>query len=220
MLFLGRNVFGLSKNSVIRPFGRDVRRIALALAAALFAAAPAGAGELDDMARQLGISELRAGVMLHDFETWQMIVPRPDTIDVGKFQNLNLEVLFNPPDADIVRWLGSPRIALTTNLNFVGKDSTASLSAVWHIPVGDTPLFFEPVFGGTVHNGYLKNAPEGRRNLGCRALFHLGFNVGADISDTMTAMVSLEHSSHLWMCGADTNDGINRLGLRVGWKLD
>ena len=206
-----------AKSSALR---HAMARTILVLLVLVSGLAPANADELSDMARQLGVSELRAGVMLHDFETWQAIVPRNETIDYSNWQNLNLEVLFNPPDADIVRWLGSPRIALTTDLNFAGKDSTASLSAVWHLPVFDSPLFVEPVLGGTIHNGYLRNAPIGRRNLGCRALFHLGFNVGAEITDKMTAMFSLEHSSHFWLCGSSTNDGINRMGFRVGWKLD
>lgn len=172
------------------------------------------------MARQYGVSELRAGAMLHDFETWTMLVPEPPTIDYGKWQNLNFEVLFNPPDSVVTDWLGKPRIAFTTNLNYVGKESTASLSAVWHIPIFDSPVFFEPVLGGTIHNGHLRDAPAGRRNLGSRYLFHLGFNIGIDVSDTMTAMFSLEHSSHLWLAGASTNDGLNRMGFRLGWKLD
>ncbi len=186
------------------------------------ATAPATADELLDMARQFGVSELRAGVMLHDVETsWtNPILANIDSLDPNKFQNLNLEILFRPPDLEWVRWLGSPRIGLEASLNFTGKESYARLSSVWHIPIFDTPFFYEPMLGGTVHNGILSNAPAGRRNLGCRFLFQYGFNFGANVSDTTTVMLTVEHSSHLWLCGVNTNDGINRAGIRVGFKLD
>lgn len=170
------------------------------------------------MARNLGISELRAGVMLHDIETNHLRVGlvEPDSVDPGKWQNLNLEVLFDLPDAEVIDWLGRPRLGLAGSLNFVGKESYARLAAVWHIPVFETGVFLEPMAGGTVHNGYLRDAPAGRRNLGCRFLFNYGFNLGYDVTERFSAMLTVEHSSHLWMCGEQTNDGVNRAGLRLG----
>jgi lipid A 3-O-deacylase len=187
-------------------------------------AAPARAGgfDVEEMARELGISELRAGLYLHDVEL-KVAFPfavDPSTIDLGKWQNLSLEALFDLPDADLVRWIGSPRIGLGTALNFAGKESYARLAAVWHVPIFETGLFVEPMIGGAVHNGYLANAPEGQRNLGCRFLYFYGANVGYDISPKMTAMVSFEHASHWAQCSPTENDGINRLGFRLGWKID
>lgn len=202
---------------------RRLCRAFAALAALLplaFAAVPARAEDgLVDMARQLGISELRAGIMLDDVETSLMVVPHYDSIDLSKWQNLSLEVLFRSPDVDFVRWLGAPRLALGASLNFTGKESYATLSSVWHVPVFDTPVFFEPKLGVMVHNGYLSGAPPGRRNLGCPALFNIGFNLGVDVSDTVTAMLSVDHGSHLWLCGEYLNDGINRVGFRMGMKF-
>ncbi len=196
--------------------------VAAVLTAFALSSTTVAADELVDMARQLGVSELRAGVMLHDVETSYMnpLLALPESIDPNKWQNLSLEILFRPPDSDWMRWIGSPRIGLETSLNFVGKESYARLSSVWHLPILDTPFFYEPMLGATVHDGILRNAPPGRRNLGCRFLFQYGFNLGVDLSDTTTLMMTVEHSSHLWLCGADVNDGINRAGIRMGFKLD
>lgn len=195
----------------------------LMLVLPLLLAVPAKADGFDyrEMARNLGISEFRAGVMLHGVEL-QAGIPlavRPDTIDVSNWQNLNAEVLFDLPDNALTRLAGSPRLGLGATLNFVGKDSYVRLASVWHVPVFDTGLFFEPMLGGMVHNGYLSDAPAGRRNLGCRALYFYGANFGYNVSDAVTAMVTMEHGSHYAQCGATTNDGINRIGLRLGWKL-
>lgn len=202
------------------------RRLPSVLGVIVISASCAGAGatadELADMARQFGVSELRAGVMLHDVETSYMnpLLALPESIDFSKWQNLNLEILFRPPDAEWVHWLGSPRIGLEASLNFAGKESYARLASVWHIPIFDTPFFYEPMLGATVHDGILRDAPADRRNLGCRFLFQYGFNLGANLSESATVMMTVEHSSHFWLCGADTNDGINRAGIRMGFKLD
>ncbi|UJQ93653.1 acyloxyacyl hydrolase [Mariluticola halotolerans] len=187
-------------------------------------AAPAQAAGFDvkEMARNLGVSEVRAGLFLHDVELKYGFPFALDysTVNLANWQNLNTEVLFALPDADILHWLGSPRLGLSTSLNFAGKESYARLAAVWHVPVFETGIFVEPMLGGAIHNGYLENAPAGQRNLGCRFLYFYGANVGYEITDTMSAMVTVEHASHWAQCEPTANDGINRLGVRVGWKLN
>ena len=203
---------------------RRLCRAFAALAALLplaFAAVPARAEDgLVDMARQLGISELRAGIMLDDVETSLMVVPHDDSIDLSQVAEpqSRSSVPLRPTS---ISCAGSARraLALGASLNFTGKESYATLSSVWHVPVFDTPVFFEPKLGVMVHNGYLSGAPPGRRNLGCPALFHIGFNLGVDVSDTVTAMLSVDHGSHLWLCGEYLNDGVNRVGLRMGMKF-
>ncbi len=173
------------------------------------------------MARQFGVSELRAGVMLDDLEL-QFGFPfavRTDSVDFGKWQNLNAEILFDLPDNTFTRLAGSPRISLGGTLNFTGKESYARLASVWHVPIFETGVFVEPMIGGMVHNGNLHNAPPGGRNLGCRFLYFYGGNVGYDISKTTTIMATFEHGSHWGQCDPKANDGINRLGVRVGWKM-
>ncbi|MBU1175620.1 MAG: acyloxyacyl hydrolase [Alphaproteobacteria bacterium] len=200
------------------------RLAALACLITGLATAPAAAqnAEWEDWARQYGVSELRAGLFLDDLEQaypFPFLV-LPETIDLGKWQNLTGEVLFSLPDVDMVRWLGSPRIGLGGSLNFTGKISYARLAAVWHIPIFETGIFIEPMVGGMVHNGYLTNAPPGKRNMGCTAIYFYGGNIGYDINDKLNIMATFEHGSHYGQCGTTTNDGVNRMGLRVGWKLD
>ena len=200
------------------------RLAALACLMVGLAAVPAAAQDLDweDMARQYGVSELRAGFFLDELEQaypFPFLV-LPETIHLGNWQNLTGEVLFSLPDSAMLRWLGSPRIGFGGSLNFTGKISYARLAAVWHIPIFDTGVFIEPMLGGMLHNGYLTNAPPGKRNMGCSTIFFYGGNIGYELTDKINIMATFEHGSHYALCGPTTNDGVNRMGLRVGWKLD
>jgi len=40
------------------------------------------------------------------------------------------------------------------------------------------------------------------------------------MSDWVDVMATFEHGSHWGQCDPKANDGINRLGLRLGWKLN
>lgn len=184
----------------------------------------ASAQEVDfaDLARSVGISEVRAGLFFHDVELSGGVpfALKYEDIDLGKWQNFSAEVIFDLPDADMVRWLGSPRIGLSTMLNFSGKESYARLAALWQVPIFETGIFVEPMLGGVIHNGYLANAPVGQRDLGCRFLYFYGANIGYEINEKLSAMVSVEHASHWAHCSPTENDGINRLGLKLGWKFD
>ena len=185
--------------------------------------AGAQAEEFDykQMARELGISELRAGVMLHGIELTHGMpfVVALTSFDYSKWQNLSAEILFDLPDNEMMRFLGSPRVSFGGTLNFVGHESMLHLSANWKVPVFETGLFVEPFFGGAINSGYLHNAPPGHRVMGCRTMFYYGANVGYQMTQSTSVMMTYEHTSHNWLCG-DDNDGINRFGLRLGYLLD
>ena len=188
------------------------------------ASAPARAQDADweTIARQYGVSELRAGVLLDGLEQaypFPFLV-REDSIDLGNWQNLSAEVLFSFPDDDMISWLGSPRIGIGGTLNFTGKISYARLAAVWHIPVFDTGFFIEPMVGGMIHDGYLYDAPAGQREMGCRVVYFYGGNIGYEVSEKLNVMATFEHGSHWSQCVRRENDGVNRMGIRLGWKLD
>lgn len=198
-----------------------LRTLAAALLALMAAPAQAEDFDLGEMARNLGVSELRAGFFFHGVELRYGYPFALDysTLDPSKWQNLTGEVVFDVPGSEIFPRIGKFRLGVSGSLNFAGQDSYARLSPIYQVPVFDTGLFVEAMAGGVVHNGYLDNAPSGRRELGCRFLYFYGANVGYDVSDTMSAMVTVEHASHWATCSPTENDGINRIGLRLGWKL-
>lgn len=201
-----------------------MRWLSLVLALVTLWAVPVRAEDFDyqKMARDLGVSEVRAGIFLHDIELngGTPLSFTEDSIDFGKWQNLSVDVLFKLPDATMIKWLGAPRIMVGGTLNFVGKESYARLAAIWHIPVFETGIFVEPMMGGGVHSGYLTNAPAGQRDMGCRFLYFYGANAGYEISEQMSVMISAEHMSHWGQCSRVENDGVNRLGLKLGWKIN
>jgi hypothetical protein len=72
--------------------------------------------------------------------------------------------------------------------------------------------------GGAVHDGRLVgNDTNGNKNVGTRALFHLGVEAGYHI----TPVYSLEaYFSHLSNADASShNPGLNNVGLRAGFKF-
>ena len=88
-------------------------------------------------------------------------------------------MLFTSPDMDAFRWIGAPRPEIGMTLNTDGRGQ--------HCPCGpdlavarlfDTPIYLEGTFGAAAHNGYLTDAPAGRRNFGCRVNFYERFGVG------------------------------------------
>jgi hypothetical protein len=57
------------------------------------------------------------------------------------------------------------------------------------------------------------------RNLGCRTLFYWSINVGYEISDRLDLNLTQQHASQAGLCGVTTNQGINYIGMRLGYKF-
>ena len=54
--------------------------------------------------------------------------------------------------------------------------------------------------------------------VGCSVLFRESASVGANLTESSSIMLTLEHASHAGLCGED-NRGITNLGVRVGFKF-
>jgi hypothetical protein len=174
-----------------------------------------------EVAASLGIAEVRAGVMIDEVELYDAaphIVPRPDTISLGNLSTVSFDVLFRSPDIAAFRWLGSPRPTVGFDYDF-RHESMAHLSLNWHIPLGSSRFYVEPELGGAIHNGALTGAVAPARNLGCRTLFYWSINVGYEISDRLDLNLTQQHASQAGLCGVTTNQGINYIGMRLGYKF-
>lgn len=164
------------------------------------------------------LSEVRAGFSFEGVELDEQFLLLPTTIPLDRPHKLSFELLFRSPEIDAFKWIGAPRPVIGATISTTGLESWASAGLSWHIPVFETPLFVEGTLGVAVHDGYLVDAPAGRRNFGCRGLLYEQVTLGANLSETMTASVNFEHGSHAWLCG-QTNDGFNSVGFRLGYKF-
>ena len=189
----------------------DVLRIVGIAALALIS------GATDVNAKDFGLSEIRGGAMVHGVE----LSGHPnffDSIDLSRFDDVNFEALFRSPEIGAFQWLGAPRPAVGFTISTKGYESFVHGGLDWHWQFGQTPFFAELGLGLSVHDGYLHDAPTGYRDLGCRVLAYERADLGVNLSEHWSAMLTMEHSSHAALCGAD-NQGINELGVRVGYKF-
>lgn len=164
------------------------------------------------------ISEIRGGIFAHSVDETGSV----SIFGVGNFeriQDVNVELLFSPPDADFWRVIGNPRPHVGATVNFGGLESMAYAGLTWRLPVFDTGIFIEGGLGAAVTNGALSGAVAPARNLGCPLQFHEQLSVGYQFTDNFSAMLTFEHASHANLCGSQNNRGLTNFGARVGWTF-
>lgn len=188
------------------------------IALLLSAAAVAGPAMAQDDTNPL--SEIRAGVMAHDaYPVWLPTTPSDFRFD--QIEDLGFDLLFDSPDIDAFRWLGSPRPNLGATVNFDGQESEMHLGLTWQAHLFDSPVYVEGTFGGAIHNGILAGTWGGDGTLrpqGCRVGFYSGIGLGMDITKNMTATLVYEHMSNADLC--DYNFGLSNAGIKIGYKFD
>lgn len=138
------------------------------------------------------------------------------TLSLANIDSVQFDAFFDLPDLDLLRWVGSPRANLGGVVNLRGRESLAHLGLTWHLPVGEV-FYAEASVGGGIHNGALSGASAPFRNLGCRALFYWSWGIGANLTENLTLTANLQHLSNVYACSP--NDGINHLGVALGWKF-
>lgn len=127
------------------------------------------------------------------------------------------QVLFDPfvPPLDnrILNVLLRPRPHLGGTASFDGTDQLFA-GVTWQIPIWRS-LFAEASFGGTIHDGPLKNAEVA---LGCRVLFRESVALGVKLGPHWRLLAGIDHSSHAELCGED-NDGLTHIGASLGYRF-
>lgn len=166
------------------------------------------------------ISELKAGVLLHD-------VLRDNATKNGEENSIDLggEVLLTPitlfkPDSALLKALLQPRPHLGGQINTDDNTNQLYFGLTWDYRAASGP-FFEFGFGFTVHDGQLKGKTPSndRPNLGSSVLFREGIDLGYRFAGGHSLAV---HASHISNAGwfAKQNDGMNFVGLRYGFRFD
>lgn len=189
------------------------------VAAALAALWLAGTGPvLAESSVPLGLDEVRIGGALSGLELvpYSIVVPDIGSFGLASADSLAVELYFAPPDHDVFRWLGSPRIAIGGVLNLRGRESVAHAGLNWHLPLGET-FFVEADLGLGIHNAALSGASAPYRNVGCPVLLHWAYGGGANLTENVTITAKLQHVSNVTLCRP--NDGINHFSVSLGWKF-
>lgn len=162
-----------------------------------------------------GIDEARFGVTAQSVGGWSP--------DVEQGAGINLELLFISPE--FLRAIGSPRPVIGANIA-TDSDATSQIYAGFEWKAHLARRFFVAgMVGGAIHNGetdpFDPAVDFGRINntlfLGCRAIFRLSADVGYDISERISASVHWSHISNAGLC--DENEGLDNLGLRIGYHF-
>ena len=158
-------------------------------------------------AQSFGIHEIKAGLLLHDVpDLWSGFSLEHRYIDISA------EVAFTG-----VPFLGGtlrPVIGGTVNTN--GGTSHVYADARWQF---DLPLnlFLATGLGVAVHDGLIDPTEIDRKALGSRALFHIPVEFGYRINQHHSVSFYFEHTSNAGL--ANYNEGMDRLGLRYGYRF-
>lgn len=194
-------------------------RVGVALAA-LSCVSPAFAQDVGAWA--VPLDELRFGAAISSVELYpySIFVPDVASFDIANLDSLTFDALFRLPDVTAFQWLGSPRVELGGVVNLRGRESVLHAGLNWHLPVFDTPLFLEMGWGIGFTNAALEGAEAPYRNVGCNPLVHWSLAAGVEIDQNWSVIGKLQHVSHALLCGEDaSNDGINNLGLTLGYRF-
>ncbi len=79
-------------------------------------------------------------------------------------------------------------------------------------------LFLELGFGGTVHDGAVRDDGSSGPKLGCRLLFREYAAAGYRFNDRWQILATVDHSSHANLCDGP-NDGLTHAGLSIGYRF-
>ncbi len=142
-----------------------------------------------------------------------------DNIEHGP--DVNVELLFTSPD--LLAIIGSPRPHLGADINTSGETSDGYGGLTWGISViqnlfrpGDY-VFAQGSLGLAYQDGYIDNAPTGRKMLGSPILFRESAEIGYQVTPMISVSAILDHISNANL--GRHNAGITSAGGRVGFKF-
>ncbi len=168
--------------------------------------------QLNDAPGQI-VDEVKIGVLAHDVGFL--------THHVEHGSDVNLEMLFTPPD--LLALIGSPRPHIGADINTAGATSDAYAGLTWGISLiqnlfrpGDS-VFMTGSLGGAYQDGYIDNAPPERKRLGSPILFRESAELGYQITPVISVAALLDHISNADL--GQHNAGITSAGVRLGFKF-
>lgn len=166
-------------------------------------------------------AELRLGAFAHDLG-WNSGAG-------GKEQGAAVQAELVGAPLPLPDWTGRPRPSLSASLNTAGDTSYVAANLIWRAPLGGR-VFGEATLGYAVHDGEIAlpanpsdpvriRTDRERIIFGSRDLFRLNLQLGLALSDRLDAALVLEHLSHGQILASGRNEGLDSIGLRLGYRF-
>ena len=168
------------------------------------------------------VSEVKLGVLAHDIGFLGTHVENGADIN-GEVRFHSIDWFTDKSNPIWLNDLLSPRPDAGLSINTDGNTDFYYVGLVWSthfardIFQSQDSLFGDIGLGGAIQDGYTDNAPPGRKDFGSRALFHLSGELGYQFDPQWSLSVYYDHYSNADL--ANSNPGINDLGMRVGYKF-
>ncbi len=167
-------------------------------------------------------AEVHAGVMLHN-----ICVTNCKNADKEGGPSVELQVSFDSPE--FLNWALSPQPYVMASLNTAGDTSFAGVGLEWRWDFAPG-WALEPGLGYVVHDGKIENpypngTPEAAAfaeehvQLGSRDLFRTSLALTRDLPGPWEIQVQYEHLSHGQILGSGRNQGIDEIGIRIGYRF-
>ena len=175
---------------------------ALCLILPLFGAVPAHAQE-----GGLKVYEISLGLLDHDTDNLWSGFSREEGVD------LNAEMLLSPVGS-LFNGDFHPAIGLSVNS---GDDTSKAYAGLrWRYEL-EGGVFFGLGLGAAIHDGETETRAADKKELGSRVLFHIPAEVGYRFTENYTASLYFDPISNAYL--ADQNEGLDTLGLRIGYRF-
>jgi lipid A 3-O-deacylase len=173
-------------------------------------------------AAHAGVNEVHVGVMQHN-----ICVINCKNADKEDGPNVEFQVSFDSPE--FLDWALSPQPYVVASVNTAGDTSFGGFGLEWRWDVSEH-WAVEPGVGYVVHNGEIENphpsgSPEAAAfaaehvQFGSRDLFRTSLGVTYDFDGPWEAEVLYEHLSHGQILGSGRNQGIDNIGIRIGYQF-
>lgn len=173
-------------------------------------------------AAQAGVDEVHAGVLQHN-----ICVTDCKNADKEDGPNVEFQVSFDSPGW--LDWAASPQPFLIASINTAGETSYGGFGLEWRWDFAEK-WALEPSVGYIVHNGETNNpfangTPEAAAFaeehvlLGSEDLFRTSLAVTYDLAGPWEAQVIFEHLSHGQILGDGRNQGLDNIGVRLGYQF-
>lgn len=185
----------------------------LAAFGAALAAAPAAHAD---------VTAVHFGVMAHD-------VCITDCKNAHKEAGPSVEGTVSFDSPSWLHWAGSPQPYVVASVNTHGNTSFAGGGVEWHFRVAQN-WSVDPGVGYVLHDGELENKypnsdpraqtfQDEHLLLGSRDLFRISLGVTRHIAGPWDAQVFYSHLSHGQILGHGRNQGLDQVGVRVGYNF-
>lgn len=168
------------------------------------------------------VTEAHVGVMAHN-----ICVTNCKNADKEDGPNIEMQLSFDSPS--FLSWAFSPEPYVMASVSTSGDTSFGGFGVEWRWDFAEG-WALEPGVGYVVHDGELENphAPgtpaaaafaEEHVQLGSRDLFRTSLALTRDLPGPWEVQVQFEHLSHGQILGSGRNQGIDELGIRLGYRF-